>query len=87
VGVNPRGDVFVLRSNPYTDNTNPPDVVMVKEAVGWSPVTVPDAQGLGDFVLWLDAPQAWLVGNGIEDHLGTLQFVQTFSEPTTQLAP
>ncbi|MFL6182042.1 MAG: FG-GAP repeat domain-containing protein [Actinomycetes bacterium] len=79
VGLNPRGDVFVLRSNPYTDQTNPPDVVMVKGDVGWSAAEVPAAEGLGDFVVWLDRPQAWLVGNGIEDHLGTLQFVQTFS--------
>jgi hypothetical protein len=82
VGVNPHGDVFVLRSNPYTDNTNPPDVVMVRESGGWSPVQLPDAKGLGDFVLWLDQPQAWLVGNGLEDNLGTLQFVQVFEDPT-----
>jgi hypothetical protein len=53
---------------------------MVKGDVGWSAAEVPAAaEGLGDFVVWLNRPQAWLVGNGIEDHLGTLQFVQTFS--------
>lgn len=77
VGVNPRGDIFVLRSNPYTDNTNPADVVLVRGAAGWSQAWVPDVVGLGDFVLWLDGPQAWLVGNGIEDTLGQLQLVRT----------
>jgi hypothetical protein len=81
IGVNPQGDVFVLRSNPYTDQTNPADVVMVRELDGWSPAPVPDAAGLGDNVMWLDGPQAWLVGNGIEDHLGTLQLVRTFDDP------
>ena len=69
--------MFVLRSNPYTDQTNPPDVVMVRDAGGWSQVAVPDApDGLGDFVMWLNGPQAWLVGNGLEDTLGTLTLVR-----------
>jgi len=80
IGVNPQGDVFVLRSNPYTDQTNPADIVMVRELDGWSPAPVPDAAGLGDNVMWLEGPQAWLVGNGIEDHLGTLQLVKTFED-------
>ena len=80
IGVNPRGDVFVLRSNPYTDRTNPADVVMVRRVEGWSAAPVPDATGLGDSVMWLEGAQAWLVGNGIEDHLGTLQLVRTLDD-------
>ncbi|HEX5017738.1 MAG TPA: VCBS repeat-containing protein [Actinomycetes bacterium] len=77
VGVNPDGDIFVVRSNPYTSGTNPPDVVLIREATSWSPQMVPGAPGLGDFALWLEGPQAWLVGNGLEDTLGPLQLVQT----------
>jgi len=82
IGVNPHGDVFVLRSNPYaTVPTNPADVVMVKETEGWSSTPLPDVTGLGDNVMWLEGPQAWLVGNGIEDNLGTLQLVRTLDDP------
>jgi hypothetical protein len=84
LGLNPRGDVYVLRSNPYTDQTNPPDVVLAKNGVGWSPVLLPDAAGLGDFALWLEGAQAWLVGNGLEDNLGPLQLVRTY-EPVQRL--
>ena len=38
LGLNPHGDVYVLRSNPYTDNTNPADLVLVKGEAGWSEV-------------------------------------------------
>ena len=77
LGVNPRGDIYVVRSNPYTDLTNPADVVLVRETEGWSQAWAPDAAGVGDFVLWLEGAQAWLVGNGISDRLGPLQLVRT----------
>jgi hypothetical protein len=77
LGVNPYGDIYVLRSNPYTDLTNPADVVLVRETEDWSQAWAPDAAGVGDFVLWLEGAQAWLVGNGISDQLGPLQLVRT----------
>lgn len=77
VGVNPSGDIYVLRSNPYTDQTNPADVVLVRDTDGWIQAPVPGAKGLGDSVMWLEGPQAWLVGNGVADRLGTLQLVST----------
>nr|MCU0277771.1 hypothetical protein [Candidatus Nanopelagicales bacterium] len=62
---------------PYTDLTNPADVVLVRETEDWSQAWAPDASGVGDFVLWLEGAQAWLVGNGISDQLGPLQLVRT----------
>ena len=89
VRVNPQGDVYILRSNPYTSLTNPTDLIMLREPGGWSTVTVPDAAGVGDFVIWLEAAKAWLVGNGSSDRRGPLQLVRVMVTPPepTECAP
>jgi hypothetical protein len=73
VAVNPAGDIYALRS---AAATNPQDVVLVRTATGWAPAWVPNAGGKGDFVVWLERADAWLVGNGLDDHLGPMQLVQ-----------
>ena len=75
VAVNPAGDIYILRSNPYQGFTNPTDLIMLRGTDGWATVSVPDAAGLGDFVIWLESAEAWLVGNGISDRRGPLQFI------------
>lgn len=74
VAVNPEGDIYALRSAP---SSNPQDVVLVRGGTGWSQAWVPNATGLGDFVMWLEGADAWLVGNGLNDRLGPMQLVQT----------
>lgn len=73
VALNPAGDIYALRS---ATTTNPQDVVMVRNTTGWSPAWVPNAGGSGDFAVWLEGPDAWLVGNGLNDRLGPMQLVQ-----------
>lgn len=74
VAVNPRGDIYALRSA-ASGTTNPQDLVLVRESAGWSRAWVPDAGGSGDFAIWLTGAGAWLVGNGLEDRLGPIQLV------------
>ena len=72
VALNPAGDIYALRS---ARTTNPQDVVLVRAGTGWSPAWVPDAGGSGDFAMWLEHADAWLVGNGLDDRLGPMQLV------------
>ena len=69
-----RPDVYVLRSNPL-GRTNPQDVVLISTGTGWSPASVPNASGIGDFALYLHDLGGYLVGNGREESLGELQAV------------
>jgi hypothetical protein len=73
VAVNPAGDIYVLRS---ASDSNPQDLVLVRSGTTWSQAWVPNAAGSGDFVMWLQIADAWLVGNGL-DNLGPMQLVKT----------
>jgi hypothetical protein len=69
-----RRDVYVLRSN-LASRTNPQDVILVNTGTGWSPALVPNASGIGDFAVFLEELEGYLVGNGREDSTGELQAI------------
>ena len=74
LAVSPAGDIYVLRS---ASGSNPQDVVLVRNGTTWSQAWVPNAGGSGDFVMWLNIANAWLVGNGLDNTLGPMQLVKT----------